>query len=369
MERQLSENTKWAIKQIARGHILAQSKEWRVLYFRGIFFLENRTNPALSFKLPAKFSFVKRTLARFTILARLLRIGPRCAIFLNSNCVIVSCGEIFRIDILSRKITSEMKFRKGMSNVLSFCRDGDSILFGDYFENTAKEPVFVYKRSDGEWKKVYKFEAGSVKHIHQILKADNGYYIATGDVDKESGIFAADLNFRKVTPLLYGNERYRTCSLTKRGDFLFYAGDSTTQENFIFKFDRLSTHLDAIAKINGPCIYCQELNSSIIALSTSVEPDTKLKRLRYLFSYKLAESICSKFSYLYLFDSKKLTLLTLARFKKDILPAGAFKFGTIQFANNLEQNDSLLFFCESLSRVGNKTFEIYSEEAPSNAKD
>lgn len=151
-------------------------------------------------------------------------------------------GYIYRYSVTDNNIEIEHKFTQGMNNPLSFSSryDGNKLvdlLYGEYMWNKTKEPVSIYRRTDGNWNKVFSFPTDTISHIHNIFfdKFKNRYIILTGDDDSESGIWEADINFEYVRPIIKGLQKYRACIAYPTKDAIYYATDTPLEQNYLYK--------------------------------------------------------------------------------------------------------------------------------------
>ena len=125
----------------------------------------------------------KKFLSNIRIFERLFRTEARNGVMLSEHEVLFTFdGGIYHLDLLSRKITKEKSFENGMKNPLGLTRivgiDGfsDCVVYGEYIGNEKRsKSISLYSRSINErnWKKVYEFKPGTIRHIHGI-KVVNG---------------------------------------------------------------------------------------------------------------------------------------------------------------------------------------------------
>lgn len=187
----------------------------------------------------------------------------------------VTAGRIWRADPGSRTYAPVFELSKG-SMPLSLCTDADgAVLWGEYHLNLLRsDPIRIYRSEDSgrTWETAFTFSAGSVCHIHKIVHDpyENVLWICTGDRDREVAIFRKDKSFTTMSPLVQGNQEYRTVALIPLPDCLLYGTDNPRGDNFIIGLDRKTGKVRRVQAIPGPVVYgCRVGNMA--AFSTMVE--------------------------------------------------------------------------------------------------
>lgn len=289
-------------------------------------------------------SIMKRLLSKVRLFERLLRLSPRTSIRLDEHSFLISYdGKIYRWDVLANDLQVDHAFRKEMNNLLSFTRiEGvqgfdDSIVYGEYFMNPSRLPVAVWQRDQkGKWKATYQFE-GNIIHIHAIVPdAVNGcVYILTGDFGDEAAIWVARNNFKEVSPLQKGEQKYRGCVgfATKKG--LLYATDAPTEPNALYLINSVG-ETTKIMDMPGPTIYGTE-HKGIYYFATSVEPDTNLPTWRYFLSRKPGPGIKDNYTHVFA-GNLESGFKEIAKYKKDVWPLTLFQFANVMFPECEMQN-------------------------------
>lgn len=281
----------------------------------------------------------------FSLTERLMRKEPRCGIKVKADLLLFSyAGKVFKYTPSQNSIIVEHEFKEGMNNPLAFLgvynqKTGENdVYYGEYFWNINKGPVAIYKRTMNKWEKVYEFPRESITHIHNVIydKYRRVFYVLTGDDDKESGIWMADAEFKRMEPILRGKQQYRACVAfpTKKG--LFYATDTPLEQNNIYFLpldsDISQRVISLVYHMPGPCIYGTEQNGKMY-FSTSVEPDSTLPKWKYRITRKLGKGVQSNESHI-ITGSEDAPFRCIASFSKDFLPLWLFQFGNIIFPCN-----------------------------------
>lgn len=275
----------------------------------------------------------------FKIQERLLRLEPRIAIPIDENNFLISFnGSMLCYNVLTNKCNIEQQYSKGMKNPLYICsilNEGEKeFYYGEYIWNNDKAEVSIYRRRHDYWEVAFTFEAGTIKHIHNIIydKLGKRFFIFTGDENCESGIWIADSKFNRVELFLGGLQKFRACVAFIEGKYLYYATDTPLEKNHIFKVNLESAEVEELCDLPGSCIYGTMLQGKKF-FATTVEPDSSLPVWRYRITRKLGKGISNRYSYLFYLNEEDNPIEVL-KLKKDMLPMWLFQFGNIMFPYN-----------------------------------
>ena len=313
---------------------------------------------------------VKSTLGSIRGLARALRLEPRCGTFVDKSTAIVSYhGAIYRVDCDNGDIVLEHRFRPEMNNPLVFTHIKgvygftDAIYYGEYFLNHEGAPVHIWRReASGEWKVVFTFPAGSVYHIHGLVPCweEECVYVLTGDKDVESGIFEARNDFLDMHAVVTGKQAYRACVALPVENGLLYTTDTPLEDNYLYHLDMTTKEISVVAPIAGPCIYGKVISPTEMVFSTSVEPDSRIKGIKYEFTNVLGPGVKDRSTHLYYvkWDGSKADIKEIFTAEKDALPMGAGQFGTMMFPDG---EDKLFVTCQAVKKYDNKTLLFDNE--------
>ncbi len=284
-----------------------------------------------------------RLMESIRLFERLTRSEPQSAVSVGDTVFIARRNGIYTLDLRTGDMSQADVYRKNYihTNLLNIIKGvsgfADSVVYGEYLSNPKREEVCVYQKKLGDstgFREVYRFAAGRIRHIHNLVpdSRNSCVYILTGDEDGESGIWRATENFRKVEPVLVGDQQYRSCLAFVNGDKITYATDIPSRENMIATYDMASGDYRKVITLPGTCTRgCQAGECFVFATSVeAVEPSSRSKgnMLRYWFSRKRAVGILDDYPRLFVQagGSKPREVLKL---KKDMLPPGAFRFGRI----------------------------------------
>lgn len=227
---------------------------------------------------------------------------------------------IFKYNNESRLFHKCYSVRKG-SRPLSLCVDNnDFVYFGEYFSNTERNPIHIYKSEDegNTWQIAYTFPKGTINHIHGIFRDPytEKLWYTTGDIGNECIIGYSDNGFNSVVDVFKGDQGVRACILFFYKDRIVYCADSEYENNYIREINRETKEIRNICQVEGPCIYGTQAGD-LALFSTSVEPSKVNKdkhcHLWYTVNGKDWHKILS--------------------FRKDPWEITLFEFGTFFFPN------------------------------------
>ena len=317
------------------------------------------------------------------ITRRLARLEIKFGIFICNEIVLLSFnGGVYRLDLGIRSVTLEHKYASGISNPLSFCKCENSgrVLYGEYYSDGRDKQVSILERSkDGDWKIVFSFPLGVVKHIHNIIynPLKKSFYVLTGDYDNESGIIEFTEDFSSIRFVCWGKQKYRACICFPCNDGIIYATDTPLEDNYIYFIPYTSFSENEFIDVNkicpeffekrhnpksifeqyplkGSCIYGKVMHNENFAFSTTVEPDSKISGLRFKVTYKLGYGIKDRYSHIIIGNCKD-GFHEIFRAKKDVWPMLLFQFGTFQFP---ESSNHLKITGRGLEKYDGKTVLI-----------
>ncbi len=289
---------RWRTVQVLRGYEPLCIEGSRLLLARklGLHVLDRAdARPRRIASLPAPGGL--RVAAQARITRRLFRPGPRCALPLAEGSYIVAHRHgIYRVDPRDGSVRQELDL-SGRYRPLTFARlDGlggfsGTLYFGEYVSGGTDE-VRIYRRDrEGQWSPVCTFPPGEIDHVHGLV-ADpirGCVWILTGDYGRGAGIWRARDEFRRVEPVVRGEQQFRTCALFPLEEGLLYATDSHLEANSIRMLSEsggrwVSRELHPTA---GSCIHaCQVGDRHVFGTSYEPGPSAGRGRLRTLLAVR-----------------------------------------------------------------------------------
>jgi hypothetical protein len=317
------------------------------IYSEGRTFGIEYKDDTYSFKI--SLSIILTVLSGFRLTRRLFRLDKSNAYPLfdiDNNLESIVFIYQSKVYLWTKQVIKETYTLEGCRNVMhqAIAECGDGFLyFGEYGSNQTRASVPVYRSIDRglSWQVIYRFKAGSIKHIHAIQwdPVESKLWVSTGDFDNECKIVIANSNFSDLEFLGDGSQTWRTCHIFFEADYVIWGMDSQLEQCYIIKCDRTSRDIVKLSKITGPAWYGRKWIDNQYLITTSVEPgvnclDNKVK--------------------VYVSDDLH-NWRVLCQFKKDIFNPVYFKFGSIGFSEGNEGMADFYFHFEAIEKLDGKS--------------
>lgn len=309
-----------------------------------------------------KFPVGKKTelLSRTRILSRLKRLEPKCAGRLSETEFVISLlRSCWLVDIDNRTCKKLCDNPDGFSEVINFCSTKDGVYWGDYGRNSEFKEVTVYglrlTAYGLQLNKVYTFEAGKVRHIHNIVEDGDGFLLFVGDNEEKAGVYRVNNDWTEVKPWKTGQQKYRAVVGWPYHGGVLYATDSVETENHIRYISHEGEEKELVA-LNGSCIYGCETKDHYL-FSTTVEPHEGGGKLSLLFE-KLGGGIKSCDVTIMAVSKNDLTVRQVASYKKDGWPMKLFQYGRCIFAGGQQNTNSVWCTPVACKKYDGKTIKI-----------
>ncbi len=152
---------------------------------------------------------------------------------------------------------------------------GNRVIWGEYWGNRDRRPVRLYVSEDcgRSFDVAHVFEAGSIKHVHNLLydRKLNLYWVLVGDHGDEPGIGRLSADLKNCEWLVKGKQEYRAVCAFDFGDSLIYGTDTEMAPNAVIRLNKESGRIERLAETAGSCIYACRFGG-LYALTTTVEP-------------------------------------------------------------------------------------------------
>lgn len=344
-----------------KGKVLYADTSNIYYYFKGkIIIADSKYEKIKTFYVPAPFWM--KVLTKIRIIERFFHNDVRWAYLTSKKELIFSCRKgIYKYTFSNGLIVKEEVPVKGrplsfcaVKNIKNLC---EGIIIGDYTLNDQNEEVNAFFRSEesGEWKKLFTFSAGSVRHIHKIFCKENNLYVLTGDMDSQSGIWKVSDDFKSLRPILVGKQIYRSCQILdiKDKEEFFYLTDSPDEINHIISLKNGTIHKEN--EIRGTCIYGEKIGENLI-FSTTVEPSSERKNIfKYWLSNSPGKGIKDKnFEINILFCNGEIK--KVAEFQHDGLPLRLFQYANATFSYG--GKDFIYFTVQCCKKSDQKVFKV-----------
>jgi hypothetical protein len=286
--------------------------------------------------------------AEFRILRRLLRLDKSNVVLnFNKNGVIIIYQKYIYFYCLKEKklnLVSKLKnHRNVLHNAIAVTKNG--IFFGEYGPNKYKKKIPVWcSYNDGRnWKIIYNFPGGLIKHIHGIYNDPfkNNLWITTGDSNGECYLFKVpNKKFDNIIRYGDGSQKWRAVSLLFKKNHVIWGMDSPLQTSNLQIFNTKTKKLKKGCSFPGPVWYSKVFSDHSAILQTSVE---------------IGDGVKSNYSSLF-YSKDLINWYEIYKFKKDIFPKKLFKFGVIAFSEGIQSSKDFLFSAEGLKKIDGKVF-------------
>lgn len=310
----------------------------------------------------SRFPVGKKTalLSQWRILSRLKRLEPKCAGRLSKTEFVVSLlRSIWIVDVEKKTCQKLCDNPEGFSEVINFCSSPDGVFWGDYGRNSQLREVSVYclrlTAYGLQLNKVYTFEAGTVRHIHNIVQDGDGFLLFIGDNEAKAGIYRANKDWTDVKPWKTGQQKYRAVVGWPYQGGVLYATDSVESENHIRLITAAGDEKN-LALLNGSCIYGCETKDYYL-FSTTVEPHEG-GGLKALFVDSLGGGIKSRDVTIVAVNKKDLSVRQVASYKKDRWPMKLFQYGRCIFASGQTNTNEAWCSPVACKKYDGKTIKI-----------
>lgn len=296
-------------------------------------------------------------LSRTRILSRLKRLEPKCAGKLSETEFVISLlRSCWLVDVENRTCQKLCDNPEGFSEVINFCSTKDGVYWGDYGRNNQLTRVTAYRLGrDKQISKVYTFEVGAVRHVHNIVEDGDGFLLFVGDNEAKAGIYRVNKDWTEVKPWKTGQQKYRAVVGWPYQCGVLYATDSVETENHI-RYISADGEEKELSTLNGSCIYGCETKDYYL-FSTTVEPHEGGGKLSLLFE-KLGGGIKSRDVTIVAVSKSDLSVHQVAKYRKDGWPMKLFQYGRCIFAGGQEDTNTIWCSPVACKKYDGKTIKI-----------
>jgi len=286
----------------------------------------------------------KKILGKFRLFRRALRLDKCNVVPVEDGMVIIRQGKVYHYNSIQKKL----KVTLNLNNCRNVLHQSIAVInqkelfFGEYGNNAARKEVPVYHSIDGghNWKSVFVFPPGKIKHIHGCYydHFEDKIWILTGDFEGECHILCSDKTFKHMEWIGDGNQIYRTCNLFFEKDSVHWIMDSPLQNSYHIQLDRKTRTIHQKQLFPGPVWYIKRLTDGYYLAATAQEIGIGVRD-----------------QYSHLMVTKDLdTWEDLFQFKHDGLPKRFFKFGVLGFPDGLQESQSFYLFAEAIKGLDGK---------------
>lgn len=217
----------------------------------------------------------RRWTSRANLSARLVRDG------FHALAVLPSAGMVAAVPgaIITRRPNDDCfhvshKIAQGTRPLHITAIPDGTVLWGEYFDNPARDEVHVYASADAgaTWNVAYTFPKRQIRHIHNIVHDpwQNCLWLLTGDDGDECRILRASYDFRAIDIVRQGHQQARAVACVPTESGLYFSSDTPMETNAVYHLDR-SGKLSQLAPLTSSSICGCRVGRDIF-FSTMVEP-------------------------------------------------------------------------------------------------
>ena len=189
----------------------------------------------------------------------------------DQRLVIFAAGDIHLVDLRTRVIERTHRLRyfgpgKGRG-LMAFGLTADqqgTIYFGEYTTEPGAHPVCIWKSSDKgrNWREAFKFQDGTVRHIHAVQLDPYGgaIWVGTGDRDEHCYVGVSHDGAATFRWIAQGTQKCRTCGFVFFRDAVLWGMDAGHEPNRVIRFRREEATIDSHADLPDATFYHRKLD-------------------------------------------------------------------------------------------------------------
>lgn len=264
------------------------------------------------FRLPVFFFL--RILSKFDLISRLLRLHVHHMLEDGfGGFYLLYHNKILRVD-KNGNIVGAVCELVGKRPLCVLVHNGD-LLYGEYTSNSSRNDVSIFSFNGTDFHSLFKVP--NIRHIHGIFydNYDDKFLITTGDFDSESGIWHVDFENDSLIPILNGSQQERAVQLLFTDNFIYYATDTPSEQNYIYRYNKRHKFRERLSKISSSVFFGVSLNN------------------RFYFSTVAEPSLCNNHRQIFLLEVDNKSVKVVKSFKKDFFSMKYFQYGQLIFPN------------------------------------
>jgi hypothetical protein len=285
---------------------------------------------------------MRRLMIHIPLGERALRWGIHVArITKNGSVVVALKGQILYAPARGLELFSVLHIPGGGRPLnIEEAPDG-TLYFGQYSRNHNRHEVSVFASTDsGEhWYVAYTFPAGTVRHVHRVQydSLRHSLLVLTGDSGSECGIYQTTDRFCTLNLLFGGTQKARAVSVIPIPQGWVIPGDANAERNHILLLES-DGKMQCLDKLPSSAFStCQTRQGYFI--STGVEP-SKVNTEPHATIWASKDGLSWRCVY---------------KVHRDCFSGKLFQYASLQFADGLEDSDSLYATGISVQGLHHKT--------------
>lgn len=215
----------------------------------------------------------------FTIVRR-LTIRPECVEMTTTkqgDLCAVSAGQLWIKWFNENKFVNSMTLEhygfgdQGVRNDGIVSIEDGTIYFGEYFRNSSKVGVRIFKSTDNltKWETAYEFDPGEIRHIHAIQNDpySEKLWFCTGDYDSASMVGWSNDGFETIDIIGSGSQQWRVCQLVFTKESVYWGADNGSSDLAgIYCWNRLNKNVEKLIEVDGAIFYGTQLSDGTIIM-------------------------------------------------------------------------------------------------------
>jgi len=233
---------------------------------------------------PTPMERIRGAVARHPLTRRLRQnVGPVNVVVLSSGTILVMYDHIYRSEDGGE--TFEAVGRETLAGVFSAFDHGvavddrDQVFFGEYRTDARPHAIrLLVGRNDGrDWSVCHTFDEGAIFHVHSVSydPVEGRVVVASGDLDRESGLFALDADCRGVERIGGGDQRWRVLAPLFTEERVVWGSDDDRTGAAIHSKARGGSVPERNAFLGKPAYFGVILCDGALLQSTVYEPDSE----------------------------------------------------------------------------------------------
>lgn len=218
-------------------------------------------------------------LRNFSILRR-ITIRPECIEMVTTDkgdiCVL-SAGRMWLLPSGGEEFKETFELShfgpsdQGIRNNGILSTNDSTVFFGEYFQNTDREKVRIFKSKNNmsSWQETYEFTPKFTRHIHAIQKDPytEKLWVLTGDLNNECNIAWSNDEFNTMHTIGSGSQVWRACQLVFTEDAILWGTDTSDGKVMgIYKWNKKTEELEKLDKLDGTAMFANRLKNGTIVL-------------------------------------------------------------------------------------------------------
>jgi hypothetical protein len=159
----------------------------------------------------------------------------------------------------------------------SICEDERGwMLFGEYFMNSARQAVRIWRISPGldHWEIAHEFPPSQVRHVHAVYRdpfEKETFWVTVGDFSGECALLRTNDRFKTFIRIGDGSQNFRAVNLFFTRDSVAWLTDSNLQMNHAFRLNRRTGAVEMGQELDASVWYGCPTREGVFLAFTTIE--------------------------------------------------------------------------------------------------